>query len=121
MKQCLKDKKMKFMKDNFPIMFQKDKFYLYSILPKKRLSSKEYYIKPEFFDENKFKANYETYYNSCEIIANNEIKDVKYSNNKIHIIYIIKNYMNINKSMNPYPNTLNDETINNYIFPKLII
>ena len=29
------------MKQNFPIMFQKDKFYLYSILPKKRFSLKK--------------------------------------------------------------------------------
>ena len=26
---CLNNKKMKFMKDNFPMMFQKDKFYLF--------------------------------------------------------------------------------------------
>ena len=113
MKQCLKDKKMKFMKDNFPIMFQKDKFYLYSILPKKRLSSKEYYIKPEFFDENKFKANYETYYNSCEIIANNEIKDVKYSNNKIFKI-------TKTKKLNKNNNLINDKNINNQINDNII-
>ena len=74
-KQCLKDKKKKFMKDNFPIMYQKDKFYLYSILPKKRLASKEYYIKPDFFDKKKSINNFDTY------LYNNEIKDVNYSNN----------------------------------------
>ena len=49
------------MKDNFPIMYQKDKFYLYSILPKKRLASKEYYIKPDFFDKKKSTNNFDTY------------------------------------------------------------
>ena len=50
MKECLNDKKMKFMKDNFPMMFQKEKFYLYTILPKKKKESKEYYIEQNYFN-----------------------------------------------------------------------
>ena len=73
-KQCLKDKKKKFMKENFPIMFQKDKFYLYSILPKKRLASKEYYIEPEFFDKNKIINNFDTYVTNNELISNEQKK-----------------------------------------------
>ena len=86
-KQCLKDKKKKFMKENFPIMFQKDKFYLYSILPKKRLASKEYYIEPEFFDKNKIINNFDTYVTNNELISNEQKKDNK---NKIFKISKIK-------------------------------
>ena len=98
-KQCLKDKKKKFMKDNFPIMYQKDKFYLYSILPKKRLASKEYYIKPDFFDKKKSINNFDTY------LYNNEIKDVNYSNNnnnknKNKKIFKISKTKKINKKNN---------------------
>ena len=81
-KQCLKDKRKKFMKENFPIMYQKDKFYLYSILRKKKLASKEYYIEPEFFEKNKFINNFETYFYDNELNSINKIKDVNYSNNK---------------------------------------
>ena len=86
-KQCLKDKKKKFMKENFPIMFQKDKFYLYSILPKKRLASKEYYIEPEFFDKNKIINNFYTYVTNNELISNEQKNDNK---NKIFKISKIK-------------------------------
>jgi len=86
-KQCLKDKKKKFMKENFPIMFQKDKFYLYSILPKKRMASKEYYIEPEFFDKNKIINNFDTYVTNNELISNEQKKDNK---NKIFKISKIK-------------------------------
>ena len=86
-KQCLKDKKKKFMKENFPIMFQKDKFYLYSILPKKRLASKEYYIEPEFFDKNKIINNFDPYVTNNELISNEQKKDNK---NKIFKISKIK-------------------------------
>ena len=89
-KQCLKDKKKKFMKENFPIMFQKDKFYLYSILPKKRLASKEYYIEPEFFDKNKIINNFDTYVTNNELISNEQKKDLNYSNNKNKIFKISK-------------------------------
>ena len=88
-KQCLKDKKKKFMKENFPIMFQKDKFYLYSILPKKRLASKEYYIEPEFFDKNKIINNFDTYVTNNELISNEQKKDLNYSNNNKNKIFKI--------------------------------
>ena len=87
------------MKDNYPIMYQKDKFYLYSILPKKRLASKEYYIKPDFFDKKKSINNFDTY------LYNNEIKDVNYSNNnnnknKNKKIFKISKIKKINKKNN---------------------
>ena len=99
-KQCLKDKKKKFMKENFPIMFQKDKFYLYSILPKKRLASKEYYIEPEFFDKNKIINNFDTYVTNNELISNEQKKDVNYSNNNKNKIFKISKIKKNNKNDN---------------------
>ena len=99
-KQCLKDKKKNFMKENFPIMFQKDKFYLYSILPKKRLASKEYYIEPEFFDKNKIINNFDTYVTNNELISNEQKKDVNYSNNNKNKIFKISKIKKNNKNDN---------------------
>ena len=99
-KQCLKDKKKKFMKENFPIMFQKDKFYLYSILPKKRLASKEYYIEPEFFDKNKIINNFDTYVTNNELISNEQKKDANYSNNNKNKIFKISKIKKNNKNDN---------------------
>ena len=100
MKQCLKDKKKKFMKENFPIMFQKDKFYLYTILKKKRLASKEYFIESDFFEKNKYNNNYETYYNTCDDIGfNKEIKNINCSNKKIFKIFKTKKINKINNNL----------------------
>ena len=99
-KQCLKDKKKKFMKENFPIMFQKDKFYLYSILPKKRLASKEYYIEPEFFDKNKIINNFDTYVTNNELISNEQKKDINYTNNNKNKIFKISKIKKNNKNDN---------------------
>ena len=105
-KQCLKDKKKKFMKENFPIMFQKDKFYLYSILPKKRLASKEYYIEPEFFDKNKIINNFDTYVTNNELISNEQKKDNK---NKIFKISKIKKNNKNNNLLNLTNEEIDDE------------
>ena len=109
-KQCLKDKKKKFMKDNFPVMFQKDKFYLYSILPKKRLASKEYYIEPEFFDKNINKTNFETCFNNYELNSIKEAKDVNYTDKKIFKIFKTKK---LNKNNNLLFDKNNNKLINN--------
>ena len=74
MKQCLKDKRKKFMKDNFPIMFKKDKFYLYSKLKKKRLASRDYFIETDFFEKNKNDNNLEIYFNNSDIDFNKQKK-----------------------------------------------
>ena len=42
----LKEKKVQFMKENFPIMFRKDKYYLYSVLLKKRRKQPIHFIQP---------------------------------------------------------------------------
>ena len=42
----LKEKKVQFMKENFPIMFRKDKYYLYSVLLKKRRTQPIHFIQP---------------------------------------------------------------------------
>ena len=97
-KQCLKDKKKKFMKDNFPIMFQKDKFYLYSILKKKRLASNNYFIDSDFFKKNNNKNIYEIFSNNYNDISYiSEKKDVKSFSNKIFKIFKTKK---INKNNN---------------------
>ena len=125
-KQCLKDKKKKFMKDNFPIMYQKDKFYLYSILPQKKLSSKEYSIMPEFFEKNKIINNFETYLNNDELNSINQ-KDVNYSNNNNinsinnkKKIFKISKIKKINKNKNKNNNLLNKEINNNNSFDEII-
>ena len=111
-KQCLKDKKKKFMKENFPIMYQKDKFYLYSILPKKKLASKKYYIEPEFFDKNKIINNFEIYLNNNELNYNKQKKDVNYINNNNKIFKISK-IKKINKNNNLLFNKqINDNNTN---------
>ena len=100
------DNKKNFMKENFPIMFQKDKFYLYSILPKKKLSTKEYYINPEYFDINDINKN--------KIILNENIlnDDIKYLNNN-------------NNNNNKIFNIIKTKKINNdknylYLYPKKV-
>ena len=42
----LKEKKVQFMKENFPVMFRKDKYYLYTILLKKRRAQPIHFIQP---------------------------------------------------------------------------
>ena len=108
MNECLKDKRLKFMKDNFPVMFHKDKYYLYSILPKKRQSSKEYFIESNYFD-NKNNENlynyYDILYNDYELSYKEKFKD-----NNLNIINnkIINNFNNLEKS-----NVLNNKYLNN--------
>ena len=84
MKECLNDKRMKFMKDNFPIMFQKDKFYLYSILPKKRQGTKDYFIEPNYFNkkigENLYNY-YDVLYNDFDISFGEKTKEINYNKN----------------------------------------
>ena len=99
MKQCLLDKRKKFMKDNFPVMFQKDKFYLYSILKKKRLASKEYFIKTDFFEKNKNEENFENCYNISDIISKSEKKYIKKYSNKIFKIFKTKKFIIIPKKV----------------------
>jgi hypothetical protein len=42
----LKEKRVQFMKENFPIMFRKDKYYLYTVLLKKRRTQPINFIQP---------------------------------------------------------------------------
>ena len=43
----LKEKRAQFMKENFPIMYRKDKYYLYTILLKKRRLQPIHFIQPK--------------------------------------------------------------------------
>ena len=47
MEQILKEKKSQFMQKNFPIMFRKDKYYLYNILLNKRRQQSIHFINPK--------------------------------------------------------------------------
>ena len=116
---CLNNKKMKFMKDNFPMMFQKDKFYLYNILPKKRLASKEYFIEPDYFNI----THNENLYNYYDLLYSDYDIGFKYNceNNCLNNVNIKENINNniINKNIlinNLYKNKiLKFNKINNYI------
>ena len=44
MNQILKEEKTQFMQKNFPIMFRKDKYYLYNILLNKRRTQPIHFI-----------------------------------------------------------------------------
>ena len=115
MKQCLKDKKKKFMKDNFPIMFQKDKFYLYSKLKKKRLSSKEYFIETEFFEKNKNEKNSEIVFNNYDTGFNFQKNDLNCCKNKIFKIFKTKKFNKKNNNKNLLVNNNNDNKQNNFL------
>ena len=115
MKQCLKDKKKKFMKDNFPIMFQKDKFYLYSKLKKKSLSSKEYFIETEFFEKNKNEKNSEIVFNNYDTGFNFQKNDLNCCKNKIFKIFKTKKFNKKNNNKNLLVNNNNDNKQNNFL------
>lgn len=48
----LKDPKAQFMKENFPIMFRKDKYYLYTVLLKRRRTFPINFIQPKTFSQS---------------------------------------------------------------------
>lgn len=70
----LKEERAQFMKENFPIMFRKDKYYLYTILLKKRRTQPKYFIQPQSL----FKDNLNSKNN--EIIYEYEEPDLKSQN-----------------------------------------
>ena len=115
--ECLKDKKKKFMKENFPIMFQKDYYYLYSVLPKKRLATKNYYIDPNYFND-KFKENlfinYNILYEDYDLCYKESTQE---SINNIHLNIKDKNQdKNFKKYLNNIKNVhVNDENISSNI------
>ena len=108
MKECLNNKKLKFMKDNFPIMFLKDKYYLYSILPKKRQENKEYFIESNYFNkiinENLFNY-YDILYTDYDLSFKEQSKEINLNNSNI-----INKKININNE-----NVSNNNLINNKI------
>lgn len=48
----LKEKRAQFMKENFPIMFRKDKYYFYTVLLKKRRTEPMNFINPNTLSED---------------------------------------------------------------------
>ena len=59
----LKEKRAQFMKENFPIMFRKDKYYLYTVLLKKRRTQPINFIQPKaLFQDIKESQKHQTLY-----------------------------------------------------------
>ena len=59
----LKERKAQFMKENFPIMYRKDKYYLYTILLKKRRTQPNNFIQPKTLNDSiKESKNFQTLY-----------------------------------------------------------
>ena len=85
------DKKLNFMKDNFPIMFQKDKYYLYTVIPKqKKENNNNYYIVSNFFQNcNKLNYNksYDYLYENKKYIGNSILISNKNNEKNIFNIY----------------------------------
>ena len=52
MNQILKEEKTQFMQKNFPIMFRKDKYYLYNILLNKRRTQPIHFINPKLLSSS---------------------------------------------------------------------
>ena len=71
----LKEKRAQFMKENFPIMFRKDKYYFYTVLLKKRRTEPINFIQPSTLSEDiqESKKHQTLYLN----------EDIEYSNNAI--------------------------------------
>lgn len=120
MVECLKNKQMKFMYDNFPAMFEKNNYYLYTILPKKKLFSRKCYIEPGYFRSNNngniynyydtLYTNYDLYYNQSENIK--DVINIDNNSNKNIINQNNINYFNIEKNNKLYNNFLIDDYIN---------
>ena len=119
MKECLNNKKLKFMKENFPIMFLKDKYYLYSILPKKWQENKEYFIESNYFNtkinENLFNY-YDILYTDYDVSFKEKSKEIKLNNLNIINKNININNNSINNAISYDSNTkeYNEELENNY-------
>ena len=48
----LKEEKAKFMQKNFPIMYRKDKYYIYNVLLHKRRTQPIHFINPNSLNES---------------------------------------------------------------------
>ena len=79
LKLCLKDKKIRFMKENFPIMFNKDKFYLYTIIPRRKRATKDNIIEPNDISNNNYNYFHEILYIDYELSY--KIDELNRSNN----------------------------------------
>ena len=91
----LKEKKAQFMKENFPIMYRKDKYYLYTVLLKKRRTQPINFIQPNtlFTNIQEFKKYQTLYLNEepeqseyilSENTDQNKNENIKNKNNPIN-------------------------------------
>jgi len=93
----LKEERAQFMKENFPIMYRKDKYYLYTILLKKRRTQTINFILPNNLSESiKESKNIQTLYEDEEpekidhYLSDNSVynKNIKAKNKDISISQI---------------------------------
>ncbi len=90
----LKEERAQFMKENFPIMYRKDKYYLYTILLKRRRTKTTNFISPKNLSESiKESKNIQTLYENEEpekmdhYLSDNSVEDknIKTKNKNIPI------------------------------------
>ena len=94
----LKEKKAQFMKENFPIMFRKDKYYLYTVLLKKRRTQPINFIQPKTLtqDIKESKKHQTLYLNEEPDYSDHPLSDN--SEDKIQIISEEKNNSSAQKN-----------------------
>lgn len=86
----LKEEKAQFMQKNFPIMYRKDKFYLYTILLNKRRTQSIHFINPNTLNDSlKESKKLQTLYlnEEPEISEQNQFKIYDNSNNNKYYYY----------------------------------
>ena len=79
----LKEKRAQFMKENFPIMFRKDKYYFYTVLLKKRRTQPINFIQPSTLSEDIQESrkhqtlylNEDFEYSADNVISENSLED----------------------------------------------
>ena len=100
----LKEKKAQFMKENFPIMYRKDKYYLYTILLKKRRTQPINFIQPNTLSQDILESKkHQTLYLNEEP---NKLESISSENSDYE-----KNEINQKKQKTNCPNSKNSSPV----------
>ena len=78
LKKFSSDEKSEFMKKNFPIMYRKDKYYIYTILLRRRRKETKHFLYPEDLlkiRQHNNELQYQNLYNDIEIFDENKKKN----------------------------------------------
>ena len=96
----LKEKKVQFMKENFPIMYRKDKYYLYTILLKRRRTQPVNFIQPNTLSQDILESKkHQTLYSNEELSKSEQSLSENSENEKT------QQNKNITNKKNISPNT----------------